>query len=126
MTVTPIGIEPVPRTTIDCEGLQHLEVCNKTGITYQQLKVWTTAGRITCHYHLSGGKIVDRGSPGTTACWPLDQVKIIGRVAALLRRGFGLMHAFELATDLEAVSAALRELAYIQADFFEEQEGADG
>jgi hypothetical protein len=122
MTVTPIGVKPVPRTTIECEGLQSWDICNKIGITHRQLEVWSTAGRITRHYNLSGGKIVTKGSPGTTACWPLDQVAIIGRVAALLRRGFGLPHAFELATNLEAASAALAELTYVQADLIEEKE----
>jgi hypothetical protein len=122
MTVTQLRPQQVEHRVFDnCDGVGHAEVLEKTRISSRQLDYWTRSGRIKSHYHLRG-KIVSHGGSGSIACWLPDQVKLIERVAALLRRGFELDHAFILATNLRAAEAALCELTYIQADLLKEGE----
>jgi hypothetical protein len=121
-TVTHIRQDRPTPHVFDCEGVGFDEILQLTGITYRQLDYWTASGRIKAHWH-KGGKVFSKpAGSGSVAHWMPDQVAIIGRVAALLRCGFELVHAFQLATDLQAVSGVLAELTYIQADLMEEEE----
>lgn len=120
MTVTQLKQQPEHRVFDDCEGMQYAEILEKARITYRKLTYWTDSGRVKNHYHVKG-MIVSHGGSGSIACWLPDQVKLIERVAALLRRGFEVDHAFILATNLHATEAALCELTYIQADLLEEE-----
>lgn len=112
MTVTPLRREHTPEPRVfNCKGSQYAEVLQKTGISYRQLNHWTSAGYVHCHYH-KDGKIIEGkpGGSGSTACWPADQVKIIGRIKTLLDCGFGLRQGWELATNIEALEKVLLEI----------------
>jgi hypothetical protein len=125
MTVTPLhreGHAPEPRTFYNCAGSQHAEILEATGITYRQLNYWTKAKYVSCHYHV-GGKIIEGkpGGSGSTACWPPDQVKRIGRIKRLLDCGFDLLRCFQLATDIDDLEKVLLEIGGVY--YSEREEG---
>ena len=124
MSVTDIrrgrgGYQP---RALDCEGTQSAELIEMLGIDYRRLEYWTQSGRVRAHYHL-GGEIHERAAGiGSTACYLPDQVKIAGRIVALMSNGFRLEQAFQLATDYDVLKSTLAQLTYIDADMFEDQQ----
>ena len=100
----------------NCEGLLMQDVLQRIPITHRQLNYWTTSGRITCHFHVKD-KVFVFGGSGRTACWPLDQVKILARAAKLVELGFTVDHSFQIATDFDELRRVMREMSSIELSY---------
>lgn len=109
VTRLPTSHEEMPRG--DCTGLDAPRVLDRVrGLSYRQLDYWTRTGRITAHTHPFN---VVSGS-GVPHCWPRDEVEVAARMFRLIRLGFNLAAATDLARDhsqMVAGSALLLRLA---------------
>lgn len=112
------------RFPIDCNGLRIWQIREQfPNLTYRQIDYWSHNGRVVCHHHAAGDPdpITDpewMGS-GNVACWPPDQVALLGRFAALQEWGFHGERMIRLATDRHEVARLIHILTGIEADLLE-------
>ena len=112
------------RFPIDCNGLRLWQIrALFPKLTYRKIDYWSHSGRIRCHQHAFGvaEPITDpdlKGS-GNVACWPLDEVALLGRFNALQEWGFTGQRMIDLATNRHEVARLIHILTGIEADLLE-------
>lgn len=122
--------EDVTGQPYDCDGLGSAHILELIpGLSYRQLDYWTRSGRLTNHQHDWTGAVISNREEfhsGNYACWYPDQVKHLRWLVTLLRCGFSLVAAEQIATDRQITATVIRELTEIETDLLEaEQQGRE-
>lgn len=112
------------RFPIDCNGLRIWQIRELfPNLTDRMIDYWSRNGRVTTHQHAAGHAtpITDPKNfhSGNVACWPPDQVALLGRFAALQEWGFHGERMIKLATDRHEVARLIRTLVSIEADLLD-------
>jgi hypothetical protein len=121
---THMSAESGDRFPIDCNGLRLWQIhALFPNLSYRMLDYWRGNGRITTHQHAFGVRepITDPANwhSGNVACWPPDQVALLGRFNALQEWGFTGQRMINLATNRHEVARLIRTLVSIETDLLD-------